>query len=84
MSNEVKSNAAHFTDDELIGMSLRLAVERDSLSVAVVSEKDKSQRFFHALALEIRKPSYGIMQRDFAESLLKRAQEAHLYEPEPT
>ncbi len=52
-----------------------------------IDERDEIQRraqaFFASLAAEVRRPSYGVMQRDFAIELLKRAQEAKLYEPEP-
>ena len=48
----------------------------------LAAERAKSQAFFHALALELRKPSYGVMQRDYASALLLRAQEAKLYVPQ--
>lgn len=43
-----------------------------------------AQAFFSQLAAEIRRPSYGVMQKDFVENLLKRAQEAGLYVPPET
>lgn len=54
------------------------------LNASIRELYDRPQRFFAGLARDIRLPSYGIMQREFVEALLKRAQEAHLYEPEPT
>lgn len=44
-------------------------------------ERAKSQRFFAALAAEMRKPSFGEMQAGWMRALLIRAQEASLYDP---
>lgn len=64
---------------------------RDKFPIAsdgawLVEEVDRlhrrSQGFFEALAAETRKPHYGGAQREWAQQILIRAQEAHLYTPE--
>lgn len=65
-------------------MVRRVEMTDDDIAAVRHAEQMKAQSFFAQLAADIRKPSYGVMQRDFVESLLKRAQEANLYSPEAT
>jgi hypothetical protein len=65
-----------------IELSNTIAIDSNGTVSVIDHTLAKSQAFFHALALEIRKPSYGVLQKDFASALLLRAQEAQLYVPE--
>ncbi len=44
-------------------------------------ERAKAQAFFADLAAGMRRPSFGDMQKDWLRSLLTRAIEAKLYDP---
>lgn len=55
--------------------------ELDESECAAPSLRARPQAFFANLAREIRRPSYGVLQKDFASALLLRAQEAGIYDP---
>lgn len=72
MSDGAKSNAdSHYT-------SVCCGAPTDCMPDGA---KSRAQGFFAQLAAEIRKPHFGVHQREFIVALLNRAQEAGLYAP---
>ncbi len=54
-----------------------------ALLAPAVEKNAKTQKFFTDLGASTRAPAYAERQRIWVEELLKRAQEAEIYQPEP-